>query len=123
MFEQPVRRAALIAGLAYLAMTVIAFATAFDAGLLDAAPESVWPEATVAALTLSLYGLAAIAALDIVIAWALVSVLADRSRPLVLAMSISRVVYVAFFAIGLASLNSAGVESDAARDCRCRGLG
>ncbi len=104
------RRWALVAGLACLAMTVIALATAFDpvAALVPVDPVDGydWPEGLQDQVAALFIGSAVIVLLDIVIALALVPLFPLR-QGLAIAMAVARVVYAAGYAFALLHLLNA----------------
>ncbi|MCI5075175.1 DUF4386 domain-containing protein [Oricola sp.] len=97
------RTSALIAGTAYLAMTVTAISTLFDSEIVSALLESgseapAWPTDISSGILLQLIGLAAVAVLDVVVAWALYCLFQPKAPGIALWMAIARIVYVVVFA-------------------------
>lgn len=107
-----VRLSALVAGLAYLLMTVIAFATAFDSEMfLRLAQAGVegedWPASIPSRLSAMLAGFAVIALLDVAIAWGLYHLCKDGQRRLARAMSALRIIYAIVFIYALSHVAAA----------------
>lgn len=108
----PERRYALIAGFAYLAMTVIALSVLVDTSRLPAllTADSVgapWPAATARALGRQLIGLAIVVGLDLLIAWALYA-LWRADRPVLAGlMALTQVIYAVIFAYALTHVAAA----------------
>ena len=103
MHSSAIRFSALTAGLCYLAMTVLALATAFDPALLESGDAG----SGAAALSRRTYALTAIAVLDVVIALGLWRLFRDAGPTRVRTMALARIVYAAFLGFALLSLWSA----------------
>ena len=114
MSDHTQRISALVSAMAYLAMALIAPAVdgMFDAQAIasfgaEASGGVVWPEGIVRAIRYRFVGLSVVAALDVVIALALVPLFRARSPRLALWMAAMRLVYAALFGLALLQLSDA----------------